>query len=305
MADAPAATATAPIPPTATATTPQAPISTDPTPAAPPTPAAFDWSKAGLDETSLNLVNTKGWKSPADSVSSYANLEKVIGVPPERIVRLPDPKAADAKAWDAVYDQLGRPPTPDKYVLPLPEGDKGEFANLVKPILHKAGLSQSQATVVGQEWNALAAAQKQASEAKHAQMVITETSELKQIWGPEYDTRAGLVDKAAEEFKLSDKLFNAMKEASPKEAMEYLYNVGKRLGVEDSQVPGMGGQDKSFGRMTPEMAHAKIEEYKKPGSGFAQLMNSKDPKQRMDALAEMNALQQLAHPGMTPVGGSR
>lgn len=280
--------------------TPQAPISTDAAPAAPPAPASYDWGTSGLDADSMATVTTKGWKSPADTVTSYRQLESVIGVPPERVVKLP--KDADPKAWNEVYTKLGRPETADKYVIPVPEGDKGEFANQMKPLFHEAGLSQSQVTALSTKWNAMQAeaakSQKMATESKNA----TDIADLKQSWGGEFEAKSALVDRAAETLGMSQAHLDALKQTmGPKAAMEFLHNIGAKVGVEDRTVPGINGQGASFGNMSPDQARAKIEEYKRPGSGFAQLLHSKDPKQRMDAQAEMNLLQQLAFPGSSPV----
>ena len=43
---------------------------------------AFDWTKAGLDNDSMALVNDRQWKGVPDVLTSYRNLEKLVGVPP-------------------------------------------------------------------------------------------------------------------------------------------------------------------------------------------------------------------------------
>jgi hypothetical protein len=45
---------------------------------------AFDWAKQGLDTDSMALVNDRQWKGVPDVLTSYRNLEKLMGVPPER-----------------------------------------------------------------------------------------------------------------------------------------------------------------------------------------------------------------------------
>lgn len=294
----------APAAPAANVTTPQAPISSDPPPAAPAAPASFSWDTAGLDPAALATVQAKGWKGVPDAVTSYQHLEKAIGVPPERLVRLPAPTETDPKAWDPVFKQLGRPETADKYVIPVPPGDKGEFATAVKPWMHEAGLSQSQATKLAEKWNGFItksqADQATATEAKN----LADVSALKQAWGGEYDKNEGLVNKAAETFGMTDAQLSGLKSSmGPKAAMEFLFNLGSKLGVEDTSVPGMGGQLNSFGGMSPESAQAEIEKLKRDPD-FAQLFNSKDTKSRMEARTQMDRLQKLAYPGMSPVPGT-
>lgn len=283
--------------------TPQAPISTDAPPAAPAAVTSYDWKTSGIDDAGMVTITERGFKTPGDLLQSYRHLETATGVPPERLIKLPSAKdMTDPKAWDPIYAKLGRPETPDKYVLPLPAGDTGEWATAVKPWMHEAGLSQSQATKLAERWNAHLTAQETsrttATEAKN----LADVSALKQTWGAEYDQRAGVVDKAAETFGMTQEQVNGLKQSlGPKAAMEFLYNIGARLGVEDTSVPGIGGQSATFGgAMTPEMAQAEIQRLKQDRD-FAQLFNSKDIKQKMDARQQMDRLQKMAYPGVSSV----
>ncbi len=302
MADEGTTTSTAPAP---TGQTPNAPISTDPTPAAAPAPIPFDWKTAQLAPEHLNLVTERGWKSPDDVMKSYRNLETATGVPPERLIKLPSAKdAGDPKVWNDIYTKLGRPETADKYVIPLPEGDKGEFATAVKPWMHEAGLSQSQATKLATKWNEhLAATQKQQL-AELETSNATEVTALKQAWGTNYEERAGLVDRAAETFGMKQEQLDALKTVlGPKGAMEFLYNIGSKIAVEDRTVPGMSGQSTTMGVMTPEQATARLQEIRRGGDkDYAKLFNSSDPKQRAEARNEVRRLSEIAGAGMsTPV----
>lgn len=286
----------------AAGTTPNAAISSDPTPSAQAAPAAFDWGKAGLTPEHLSLVTERGWKGPSDVMTSYRHLETATGVPPERLIKLPSAKdAGDPKAWDPIYAKLGRPETADKYVIPLPEGDKGEFANAVKPWMHEAGLSQSQATKLATKWNEHIAATTKAESAALETKNTTEISQLKQAWGGEFDTKAAVVDRAASSFGMTQAHLDGLKSAlGPKAAMEFLYNIGAKIAVEDSTVPGMTAQVNNFG-MSPEAAQGRLAQIKSDPS-FAQLYNSKDPKQRMEARNEVSRLTKIAYPGSTPFG---
>jgi hypothetical protein len=252
----------------------------------------------------LNLVTERGWKSPDDVMKSYRNLETATGVPPERLIKLPAPRdAGDPKAWDAIYTKLGRPETADKYLLPVPDGDKGELVAAMKPILHKAGLSQSQATVLATEWNAMTQAAAKAAQTATEAKNLSEVTALKQAWGTDFNSRSALVDRAAETFGMKQDQLDAMKAAmGPKGAMEFLYNIGSRIAVEDTTVPGITGQNQ-FG-LTPEAAVAKIASLKSDRD-FASLFNSKDAKQRMEARQEMDRLHKIAYPGSTAVGATR
>ena len=113
--------------------------------AAPPGNGA-DWT-GSLEPDLKGLVQTKGWKGPADVLKSYAGLEKLVGA--DKVV-LP-PKGADGNPDWSKFDwgKIGRPESHDKYAFKSPEGytqtetDKAFQAHMA-PILHKAGLAQWQ-----------------------------------------------------------------------------------------------------------------------------------------------------------------
>jgi hypothetical protein len=289
-------------------TTPAPSASSPPAGESAPPPAAaapFDWTKAGLSPGHQNLVTERGWKGPDDLMTSFRHLESATGVPPERLIKLPGAKdAADPKVWDDIYTRLGRPATADKYVIPVPEGDKGEFAAEVKPVLHKIGLTGDQATKLGEWWNGKVAESQKAHQAEIEARNAKDVTELKQQWGTDYDARATLVDRAAESFGMTQTHLDALKTVmGPKAAMEFLHNIGSKIAVEDRNVPGMSGQSTSVG-MTREAALAKLAEYKDPHSGFAKLLTSSDRKQRMEARAEISRLTQIAAPEISPISGS-
>lgn len=289
---------------TTESTTTTTPATTTPTETTttPATPAAFDWSTAGLDDVGLHTVTTKGWKGPADVVGSYRHLETAIGVPPERLIKLPK-DATDQKGWNEVFTKLGRPEKAEAYVIPVPEGDKGEFAGVAKSWFHEAGLTQSAATKLATKWNEYLATTQQTAQAKQEQEAQISVQALKKEWGADYDAKAAQVDKAAETFGMTQAHLSALKQVlGPKDAMQFLHNIGARLGVEDTTVPGL--TNKGGFQMTQQQALAALEA-KKQDKTFSQLFTSQDPKQRQEAREEMNRLYQLAYPGFTEHAGVR
>ena len=290
---------------TAPAQTTTAPAAPQETAAATTTTSAFDWKALNLPPELQNVVDRHQFSDPSMVVKSYGEFEKLHGVPVDRLIKLPSPKeAGDPKAWDAVYNKLGRPETADKYVLPVPKGDDGTFANQIKPWLHEAGVTQAGAAKLAERWNSLQEAQANAIKAQQEQRDAAQVQELKLAWGSEYDTRAALVDKAAETFGMTQAQVTALKTTlGPKGAMEFLYNIGAKIGVEDAVVPGMGGSTPSFNQMTPDMAKAEISRLKHDRD-FARVMTGSDPKAKMDARRELERLHQIAYPGMTKADAS-
>ncbi len=266
----------------------------------PSTPATsttgFDWKAVGVDDGGLNVVNERQWKTPADLLKSYVNLEKLTGVPPDKIIKLP--KDNDPKAWGEVYAKLGRPESADKYTIPVPDGQPKDFATKAGEWFFEAGLPQSAVTKIAEQWNGFIAEQTKVATEKTAQEHQIQINDLQKEWGANYEKNAEVVDRAAETFGMNQDQLSALKNVlGPKGAMEFLHRIGSKIAVEGSMTPpGMG--DKAQFQMTPEMAQAKIAELR-GDRNFAQLFNSNDPKQRMEARGEMDRLQQLAYPGAT------
>lgn len=130
-------------------------------------PVAPSWTES-LPEEMRGYVETKGFKDPVAVLTSYQNLEKLRGVPEDRLLKLPE--TMDAAALAPIYDKLGRPADAEKYSRALPEGfDDGVFKAAATEA-HKLGLSDAQFTglqkIMAEQATGLATAQEdQASKA--------------------------------------------------------------------------------------------------------------------------------------------
>ena len=255
------------------------------------TPIPFDWAGAIPDETVRGWTLAKGYKDVAGLAQSAWNQEKLLGVPADQIVKLP--KDDNAEAWSTVYDRLGRPKDPKEYGLPVPEGDKGEFAATAAKWFHEAGLSARQARVVAERWNAhvVATTKTQTDTATAAEQA--EGVKLKADWGAKFDENVKLVDAAAVTFGMTAEQLLALKTVmGPSAAMKFVHAIGSKLGVEGTFVSAdrmAGGQF-----TTPELAKARIEALK-GDKGFIARFTSGD----VDARAEMRKLHREAYPGDT------
>ena len=262
-------------------------------------PASFDWGTLTLDADVKALVTDRQWKTPNDLAKSYQNLEKLTGVPPEQIIKLP--KGDDPVAWNDVWTRLGRPAKAEDYKIPLPEGDKGEFAKEAAKWFHDAGLTQAGATKLATKWNEHQAAQQKAYTEGIAARDVKEVGELKAEWATDYDKHAAIVDKAAETFGMTLEQLGALKQVmGPKAAMNFMRNIGSKLGIEDPNfVKGDGPT--GFNNMSPQQAQEEMTRLRKDKL-FAQEFNSPDPRVKSEARAKMNRLAIIAAPGHTVVG---
>lgn len=147
--------------------TPAAPAAPAATPAAPAAPSWVD----GLDAATKAMIEKDGYKSPADLVAKVREYQ-----PPE---------------------------SPDKYEIPIPEGDTGEFAKAVAPLFHQAGLSPAQAKALAEGWNTMQATQAKAAQEAEAlalkesnALAERQQSELKREWGEKFDANVELSRRA-------------------------------------------------------------------------------------------------------------
>lgn len=266
--------------------------------AAPPTPqapaASYDWKANGFDDNAVNYITTKGWKSPTDLHQSYVNLEKLTGVGPDKLIKLPTND--DPNAWNEVYTKLGRPADAKGYQLPVPEGDNGEFAKTAAGWFHEAGLPQSMANKLTEKWNAHNATTMQAEQARIQQTQAAEVESLKVAWGANYQANEAIVQRAAETFGMNQQQLEALRNTmGPKAAMEFMHKIGSKIGVDDKFVNG-NTPPNGFQTLTPEQAQAKIQANSRDRA-FAERFSSKDPKVRQEAREESNRLHLIAFPG--------
>jgi hypothetical protein len=266
-----------------------------PSPAPAPAPApsdSYDWSKAGLSEDNLGYVRQQGFKDPETLAKSYRDLTKLTG-DLKSIVKLP--KDDSPEAWNQVYDSLGRPRDPAEYKLPVPEGDKGEFAGVASKWMHEAGLNPKQAQLLATKWNDHIKGMTTAQRTEMTQKSAADEVTLKQEWGAKYDENVGLAKRAAQQlFKLDgptvDKLEGAIGHAS---LMRLMHAAGTKLGVDDSPIGMDGNGGTNFpGAQSPAAAKARIAELRKDPV-WTKAWAGGDVQKR----AELNRLTQIASAG--------
>ncbi|MBK8189004.1 MAG: hypothetical protein IPK79_00960 [Vampirovibrionales bacterium] len=190
--------------PVATTDAPPPPVTTEA-----PAPAAQAW--AWPDDLKI-AATAKGWDKlgdPAEALPhvarSYINAEKLLHTPAEKIVRLPDdPKAPGA--FDKIYAALGRPETPDGYKLEKPADLPDDYPydeNLIKarlPVFHKLGLAPAAVQTLNEELHRANVEAMRNHEAEMAKRAQDGEATLRREWGPEYDTRTALADRAVSKY---------------------------------------------------------------------------------------------------------
>jgi hypothetical protein len=230
----------------------------------------------------------KGWKDPAEAVRSTMNMEKLLGVPADQIIRMP--KADDAEGMTKVFDRLGRPAKAEDYKLTAPEGADPEFAKNASAWFHEANLTTGQAAKVIEKFNAHLAQTRQTAAETEALAVKEGAEKLNKEWGAALEKNKAIVDGVAREFGMSaEQVLGLRKALGTEGAMKFLYSIGQKLG-EDTFVAANGGQ--KFGNvMTPDAARARITALKLDKEFSTKLMNG-----NVEAKAEWDRVHQFLSP---------
>lgn len=246
---------------------------------------AADWA-ASLPADQKGYVENKGWKSPADLLTSYRNLEGLAG-DPNKLFRLP----ADDKpeSWNPIFDKLGRPKAPEEYKLPIPEGDNGEFAKIASGEFHKLGLTTKQAQGLATWWNGFA----QESVAKQTQERMSKVeagrTALQAEWKTDYDKNMAVAQQAAQKLGFTKDIVDALEDKMGYDGvMKFVHTLGAKLGEHGFHTArGAGG---GFGG-NAAAAKAEIQALRSDGDFQTRLGNKEAA-----ALAKWEQLHKAAYP---------
>lgn len=203
----------------------QAPAATEASPAAGAAAAAgpswFDQLPDNI-RADESVAKFRGSKLE-DFVAAYTNAVKLIGAPPEQVVRLDKADRAE------VLRRLGAPESPDKYDIKPPEGVPAEVAlgealPWYKEVAAKAGLLPEQAQAIYEAYiGRVMEVQQQAQQA----VKEAETS-LRMEWGPAYETNIQAARQAVQALGIQQEVADAGLGANPA-FIQALAKVGKAM----------------------------------------------------------------------------
>jgi hypothetical protein len=279
-----AAPAAAPAAPGTTAA-PAAPAAATTTTAVAPSGNWYD----GFPEETKGYVQNKGWKDPSATVESYRNLEKLVGAPPEQIIKLPK-SDAPPEAWNDVWNRLGRPTEPKGYGFQAPEGDTSGFSDWAGKTFHELGIPESMgkqlAAKFGEFQQSVMAKQQEGQQAN----VAAEASALKTKWGAAHDQNVGVARMAAQNLGLDGATIDGLESVMGfAKVMELFHTLGSRMGEGNFVTGGTQGVG---GILSPEQAMNKIQALRRDPE-----WSNKYLKGDAGARAEMEKLHKWAYPG--------
>lgn len=219
------------------------------------------WYAGVEDQEARGFAEVKGWKTPADAINSYRNLEKFHGLPPERLAKVPD--QGDAEGWKAFNARFGwaAPEKPEDYALPVPEGFGREFADAMQAKFHELGVPPELGRKVAEAANAYQLDRikldEQAVEAEHQQ----DLAKLRAEWGGTFAENQQLADRASAQVVkqgwLNEQQVEGIRDVLGTAAFMRLFaNLGSQQG-EAKFLDGEGGGH-NLGPMTPDAARVRM-----------------------------------------------
>lgn len=182
------------------------------------TDANVNWmEKAGLNDDLRNNPNISKYNTLEDALNANVNLVKKLG---EKGIMRPDENAGE-DAWNAWYDHLGRPDSPEGYgdyevptevdaegnAHPLFEVDKDMYAEAKKEF-YNMGLNPQQAKAVMDLYvnNSLSQANEDAS--YNAEVATQTRAKLEKEWGGEMKAKVTTAINIADKLGIKDTLIS-------------------------------------------------------------------------------------------------
>lgn len=159
-----------------------------------------DWI-ATLPSELKSVVETKAWKTPADAISSYVNVEGLIG---KQRLALPDKDKTGAVDWSGWtgWNDLGRPGKPEDYAFKDADGVTADPAmdKWFRGVAHKHGLNGWQAQEFRTAWNTLMTGMQRETHEKAVAAAAQAEATLKQEFGEKYPGTLDLINRLAAQF---------------------------------------------------------------------------------------------------------
>lgn len=217
------------------------------------------WYGGVTDAELRGFAELKGWKTPGDALTSYRNLEKLQGVPPERLLKLPE--KADDPGWGEIHTKLGfaPPAAATDYGLDKIEGFDPQFVTKAQDILHAHKVPKDMASAAMADIGKVLGELEQAHEQQRLTAFEGDLAKLRTEWGGKFDELSQLGLRAANEYMPKTGLeqgdMDSIRDAIGQAKFNRLWaGIGSSMG-EAAFVDGASGAQP--GVMSPDAALAR------------------------------------------------
>lgn len=258
----------------------------DPTPTPNPSPSppatGGDTPAPWFADDQKDYVTNKGWKAPADAVTSAINLEKLMGADKAgRTVVMPkDDK--DVEGLKAFRAKMGVPESADKYELPFPDGESGDFAKTAASWFHKQGVPKAAAQEIAKEWNTFFEGMLKEDSTKLQAESQKQLDTLKTEWGNDFDKNSEFARRFLRASGWDDAKVKKYEDTFGTAAMlKDFHGWGSKTGEHDFAGGGGGG---SFS-LSPQAAKEKLGDLRQ--QRIEGKITQKDYLEQMEKLAPL------------------
>ena len=182
---------------------------------------------------------------------SYVHAVRKLGVPSDELVRMP--KDATPEQLSEVYERLGRPNSPEEYVL----DSQSELSGKYKELAHNLGLNQQQAQALHDWYNETIGSQEQVSQQMAEQQQVEWLQDLQREWGGDFNRNTDLAQRAFKKFA-DESAVQALNETGlgNHPALVKMFSQIGRMLAEDGSL--QSAESMEFGVMSPTMAQGEI-----------------------------------------------
>jgi hypothetical protein len=218
------------------------------------------WFDSFADEDK-GYIQNKGWNNDDGTknlLASYKNLEKLRGVPEDRLLKLPE-NLEDAEGMGKIYERLGRPEKPEGYEFKAPEGVELDASRMAwaASLAHSIGLNKAQHKALVENTLKFEGDIFKAQTEKAEQDRLQSFTKLKDEWGSAYEERKTLAERGLMRFmtdggKEGEAVAKLQQVMGHAEVMKLFANIGGKIA--EDQVPAGDGV-RPFG-YSPEQAKA-------------------------------------------------
>ena len=219
---------------------------------APPTNdgAPQDW-RTSLPEEMRSEKSFEKFKGVPDLAKSYVEIQKTMG----NAIHMPKPDSKPEE-WDTFYSKMGRPESPDKYELKLPESgtvDEG-LVKEFRTAAHQSGLQPRQAQGLLDWFNKTQGDRMTA----YTKTMEDGVGKLKGEWGGKFDEKISVASRAVKELG-GDELISLLEETglgNHPTLVKFFAKLGEST-MEDKIIVGDTSSD---GQETKDAIQMKIAE---------------------------------------------
>jgi hypothetical protein len=262
------------------------------------------WYETAVPEgPARELFRSKKYANPAVVATSYAELERASSARDDsKMIRIPD-ENAKPEDWNAVYERLGRPKTPDGY-KDVKWGDNADptMVEFGKNLAFKLGLSPKAVEgVMAAEWNTFIGKMNAQNDQAQKDQGAQALAQLKAEWKGDFEANKAngqRVLQALNRAGYSEADMAALeKNIGVLPVVKLLATIGKLSG-EGKFMDGGGGGQVSPDQMTPEQAKSEIMR-KTTDKDFQKAYMTKNEPGHEEAVKLMEGLYRKAGPLMS------